>query len=269
MRLTVAIACLSFILNFSTITLAQDSNTEESAKSGDESAPEDFANILNQWQKNQGKTKTYLPRRWLFLQQAGGVYGAPTPLNVDKISFENLGWFQAADADAIRLYIQMNPGERKDEIKPEELPARLKRYAELAAAEGIILKTSDENGSWAVYRHTKSMNAPIVSFLKGPDSFRGDVPAQWLVSQLNYDAMVVGMEGDYLILAKLKPLKKGSQGLILKKSSTAIVADAEKEVGALLRVLVDSEDFALAKVSLSKAGKLKVPVGSKVLFDSP
>ncbi len=264
------LAWLALLLfSFSTPSFAQDEEAAPQDKGVEANANEEMARILNTWQKNQGKAKTFLPRKWLFLQQAGGAYGAPTPLNVDKISFENYGWFQVAESDGIKLYIQMNPSERKEDLKPEELPAKLKRYAELSSAEGILLKTNDENGSWALYRHTKSMDVPQVNFVKGPESFRGDVPVQWLVSQLNYDAVVVGTEGDYLILAKLKPLKKGSQGLILKKSAGAIVADAEKDIGALLRVVYDSEDYALAKVSLSKVGKLKVPIGSKVLFDSP
>ncbi|MES2744936.1 MAG: hypothetical protein V4655_05895 [Bdellovibrionota bacterium] len=229
----------------------------------------DMAQILSAWEKNQGSVKNSLPRRWLFLQEQAGVYGAPSPLNVDKISFDGYGWFQLAEAESIRLFVQFNPEQKKDSIKPEELPARLKRYAELSNADGILLKTAGENSSWALYRHTKKMDTPVVNFIKGPDSFRNDVPAAWLVAQLSYDAMVVGIEGDYLILAKLKPLKRGAQGLILKKSSSSIVADSEKDVGALLRIVYDSDDYALAKVSLSKSGRPKVPVGSKILFDQP
>lgn len=232
-------------------------------------ASSERAAILNAWEKNKGSVRTTLPRRWLFLQEQAGVYGSPSPLNIDKISFESYGWFQLAEAEAIRLFIQMNPQQKMDETKPEDLPARLKRYAALAGAEGVVLKTAGENSSWAVYLHKKNMSTPVVNFVKGPDSFRAEVPATWLVTQLGYDAMVVGTEGDYLILAKLKPMKIGAQGLILKKSAAALVTDAEKEVGALLRVVHESDDYVLAKVSLSKSGRPKVPVGSKVLFDQP
>ena len=229
----------------------------------------DMASVLRTWEKNKGEAQTALPRRWLFLQEQAGIYGSPSPLNIDKTSFENYGWFRLAESEAIRLFIQMNPQQKVEEIKPEDLLARLKRYASLAGADGVILKTAGKDSSWAVYQHKKVMGAPIASFAKGPESFREEQPAAWLVSQLEYDAMVVGTEGEYLILAKLKPLKRGAQGLILKNSVTNFVTDAEKEVGALLRIVFDSDDYALAKVSLSKSERPKVPLGSKVLFDQP
>lgn len=257
---------------------AQDDNGEENGDEGKaedavETAPaessQNLADVLSGWEKAHAKIRTSLPKRWLFLQEQAGAYGAPSPLNVDKYAFDSFGWFQLAEAEAIRLYIQVNPSEKKDVLKPEELPARLKRYASLSGADGIILKTAGENTSWSIYQVKKNMSTPIASFAKGPESFRQDVPVSWLLSQLNYDAMVVGTEGDYLVLAKLRPLKRGAQGLILKKSATAVVADVEKDVGALLRIVYDSDDYILAKVSLSKSGRPKVPVGSKVLFDQP
>jgi len=109
----------------------------------------------------------------------------------------------------------------------------------------------------------------VVTFEKGPDSLRQDVPARWLVQQFGYDALVVGTSGDLLVLAKLKPLKRGAQGLVLKNSTEGIVADGEKDIGALVRVVYENERFVLAKVALSKSARVQVPRGSKVLFDQP
>lgn len=266
---------LSLTLGLGPLAHAQED--EDAAAAEDVAAPmeapanpsADMAQILSNWAKNQDNVRISLPRRWLFLQEQGGSYGAPSPLTLDKTSFDSYGWLQLAESDAIRLFMQFNPSQKVDVIKPEDLPARLKRYAELSNAEGVLLKTAGENPSWALYQHTKNMSTPVVNLVKGPESFRAEVPAAWLVSQLNYDAVVVGTEGEFLILAKLKPLKRGAQGLILKRSSSAIVADSEKDVGALLRIVHDSDDYVLAKVSLSKSGRPKVPVGSKVLFDQP
>lgn len=249
---------------------AEDSNSKADKAEEAVSSPiqtDDPAAVLNAWEKKHGESRTSLPKRWLFLQEQAGTYGSPSPLNVDKFSFDSFGWFQLAESEALRLYIQMNPEQKKDEIKPEELPARLKRYADLSGANGIILKTAGESASWVVYQNGKNLKAPVATFPKGPESFRSDAPISWLVSQLNYDAMVVGTEGDYLILAKLRPLKRGAQGVILRKSSSGLVADSEKEIGALLRIVHDSDDYILAKVSLTKNNRAKVPLGSKVLFD--
>jgi hypothetical protein len=229
----------------------------------------DYGAILTNWEKNSARVVTSTPRRWLFLQEQGGSYGAPSPLGVDRMTFDAYGWLELADPESIRLFIQMNPTQKKTELKPEELAARLKRYADLSQAEGIVMKTNATPSVWALYLRGKGFDAPQLVFDKGPESLRQDLPARWLVQQFGYDALVVGMVEDYLILAKLKTLKRGAQGLILKKSSASIVADGEKDIGALLRVVFETDDYVLAKVSLSKSGRPKVPMGSKVLFDEP
>jgi hypothetical protein len=277
------IGLITLVLSLSATSWAQGESEDPESKNEAVPAPADMqegapttsdpnadmAKVLSDWEKGQGVPKTTLPRRWLFLQEQAGAYGAPSPLEIDKLAFEGYGWFQLAEIDSIRLFLQLNPAQRKEALKPEDLLTRLSRYAELSRADGILMRTAGENASWALYRYSKPMNTPVVNFVKGPESFRNDAPAAWLVSQLNYDAMVVGTQGDYLVLAKLRPLKRGSQGLILKKSAGPIVADAEKDVGALLRIVFDSDDYALAKVSLAKSGRPKVPIGSKILFDQP
>lgn len=247
--------------------------SEEKTEVKEEAKPEvksaDYGAILSSWEKNSGRINTSTPRRWLFLQEQGGAYGAPSPLAVDRMIFDAYGWLELADPESIRLFIQMNPTQKKTELKPEDLAARLKRYAELSQAEGIVMKTNATPSVWAIYQRGKGFDAPQLVFDKGPESLRQDLPARWLVQQFGYDALVVGAAEDYLILAKLKTLKRGAQGLILKKSSASIVADGEKDIGALLRVVFETDDYVLAKVSLAKSGRPKVPMGSKVLFDQP
>ncbi|MBC7659629.1 MAG: hypothetical protein H7249_07965 [Chitinophagaceae bacterium] len=229
----------------------------------------EYETLLNTWVKNSDDSVHAIPRNWLFLQEQSGAYGAPSPLGLDATMFDAYGWFHLADSDAIRLFIQLNPTQKKDELKPEMMAARLKRYADLTQADAIVLKTSATPSKWAVYVVNKGLDAPQLSFDKGPDALRLDFPAKWLSQQLAYDAVVVGNEGDYLVLAKLRPLKRGAQGLVLRKSAGSLVGDAEKDVGALLRVLHETDDYVLAKVSLTKSERSKVSVGSKVLFDQP
>ncbi|RYZ53483.1 MAG: hypothetical protein EOP07_17735, partial [Proteobacteria bacterium] len=225
--------------------LAQDADAEEAVEEKTEVKEEpkaevksaDYGAILSSWEKNAGRITTSTPRRWLFLQEQGGAYGAPSPLAVERTTFDALGWLELADPEAIRLFIQMNPTQKKAELKPEDLAARLKRYAELSQADGIVMKTNATPSVWGLYLRGKGFDAPALVFDKGPESLRQDLPARWLVQQFGYDALVVGAAEDYLILAKLKTLKRGAQGLILKKSSASIVADGEKDIGALLRVV--------------------------------
>ena len=267
---------LTIALTTSSLGFAQKSEEKNSEAKPEEKIEDkveakgaDYASILSAWEKDSGKIAHAIPRRWLFLQEQGGAYGAPSPLGIDRTQFEGYGWFELADPESIRLWIQLNPTQKKAEVKADELVSRLKRYAELSQAEGVVIKTNGTPSVWAIYQTSKGLSAPQVSFEKGPDSLRQDLPARWLVQQFGYDAVVVGMTEDYLVLAKLKPLKRGAQGLILKKSSAAIVADAEKDIGALLRVVHENDEYVLAKVSLAKSGRPKVPMGSKVLFDQP
>ncbi len=246
-----------------------DKPSEDVTLEKSETKVDDEAGVLAAWEKTNGNLnlKAGAARKWLFLQEQAGAYGALSPLVIDTLAFESYGWLQMAEADGIRLYLQLNPDFRKDKIAPDELGARLKRYADLSYADGVVLKTA--SGGWALYIASKGMSLPAVKFDKGPETLRQDQAARWLVQQLGYDAIVVGTAGDYLVLAKLRSLKVGGQGLILKKSTTSVTADSEKDIGALLRVSYQDNDFALAKVSLAKSGRPKVPVGAKVIFDAP
>ncbi len=242
---------------------------EASARESEEKKAVDYASILAGWEKSSGQVEAMIPRTWLFLQEQGGAYGAPSPLSIDRISFEGYGWFELADPESIRLFIQINPTQKKASVKEEELPLRLKRYAELSHAEGVILKTSSASSAWAIYSSNNGFSQAVLTYEKGPESMRQDLPARWLVQQLGYDAFVVGKTEDFLVLAKLKPLKRGAQGLVLKKSAEGLASDNEREIGALLRVVFENDKYALAKVSLAKTSRSKIARGSKILFDQP
>lgn len=275
-RLRVKLAMLLLVFGMGPLGIAQDADDDDENEPAEAKVEEkvevkgnDYSSILSAWEKNAGKLGHAIPRRWLFLQEQGGVYGAPSPLGVDRNQFESYGWLELADPEAIRFWIQLNPTQKKAEVKADELAPRLKRYASLSRADGVVVKTSGTPSVWAIYTTRKGFATPQVTFEKGPESLRQDLPARWLVQQLGYDAVVVGATEDCLVLAKLKPLKRGAQGLILKKSASSIVADGEKDIGALLRIVHENDEYVLAKVSLSKSGRPKVPMGSKVLFDQP
>jgi hypothetical protein len=261
--------CLAVFVSMtvSSLSFAQ----EEESDSADAASA-----ALTEWLGAEGSTAIKsLPRRWLFMQTQATAYGAPSPLIFDRSSFESYGWFEATDPDAIRFYFQMNPKLRDGDVKDTVIRQRLQTFMNLTASDGLIVRETDKEAekkdgevvpAWVFYGRSGKGLVELGRTDKGPDSMRQDALPKWLISQLGYDAIAVGTSQDYLILAKLKPVKRGSQGLIMKGTTNTVLLKDNKDVGALVRVVFEAEDFLVVKFLLSKSGKPKVPVGSKVLF---
>lgn len=236
-------------------------------------SPSSAAAALEKWQKGNHKPVRNLPKRWLFMQSQPTAYGFPSPLVLDRSGFDNFGWFEAADPEGIRLYFQFNPKLKAEEFSAELLQQRLMTFMLLTYSDGLVLRHSepgqDENSpviSWIFYSRTSKGLVELGRVEKGPESMRHNVLAKWLIEQLGYDAVAVGMSEGYIILAKLKPVKLRSQGLLMKSSSSSILLKDSKDVGALVRVVHEDPDYLVAKFLLSKSGKPKVPMGSRALF---
>lgn len=259
---------LRIVLLLVFVTPARAEENEAEAPTPRESAKA----ALESWLQENPKPIRALPKRWLFMQAQPTAYGFPSPLAIDRTGFDSFGWLEAADPDAVRLYFQLNPRLKDEAASEEVMNQRLVTFMSMTYSDGLVLRTagSDEEGgapgAWVLYTRNSKGLVELGRVESGPESMRQDALVKWLTQQLGYDAVAVGANENFLFLAKLRPVKIGAQGLLMKSTSSSIVLKDSKDVGALVRVVYQDGDYLVAKFLLTKGNKPKAPLGSRALF---
>ncbi len=127
-----------------------------------------------------------------------------------------------------------------------------------------------KKGDWSLYRESSS--AAKSKVISRPGAAMRDLPSitKWIFEALNWDGVVLGKDGDNLVVGSSAEILKGEQlqSLAVDDSHTKYLLSATERKGSgLLSLVKSSGGFGYFTVIFLGAGIKSLPVGTKLIIE--
>ncbi len=220
----------------------------------------DDAPALKDWIKRPRKNGGAFPRRIAFVSGFGEKGEAPRFLALVGEDFEKVSYLRAADARSALWDLKLNK-KLFEETDPQDL------VFTLTGADAVLV--APDKGDWELLRKDGDRIATVVK-RRGLKKPTPAAVADWLVTALGWDGVVLDRTAEYLLVGSTASILKTPEIQALAVSDTAdkIVLKADERKGAgLLSVSESDGGFGVFDVVFLGQGVKSIPPGTKLIIE--
>jgi hypothetical protein len=220
----------------------------------------DEAPTLADWLKKDRKETGAFPHAIAFVTGFGEAGEEPQFLDLPEADFARASYMRPADTKSALWNMKLNK-DKYAEMDPKEL------VFALTGADTVLVASS--KGEWELLRKDGKKIESVLK-KKKPKKVTPTAVAEWLVSGLGWDGVVLDRSTDYLLVGSTATILKTPeiQALAVSDSQEKLKLTESERMGAGLLSLSESDGgVGVFDVVFLGQGVKAIPIGTKLIIE--